>query len=489
MELTLWQIVEFLDDKDVEAHITPTCTRYAGIRQKRKPGYLIIEQIGYDCFVTGTGANYLKMKNVALAQAYEEILDIFDAYHRWETNVYRALETMDFQKIVDDSWEIFNNPLIIQDNNMKLLAMSTQVESDAINNEWKHLSTHGYVSVSAYKSFAQIYEKQARNPSTEPIYLENPKDSPNPSMLCGILRHNNIVLGRFFVVEYNKSCTKGDMLSLQHICLMISRRLGATAPNRRVNLMNNSIINMIRGEQNDPEEAENYYAYMGWEKDATLRVVTISVNDDDVSDSLLLLLSSYVRETFLQLPSFLLGQSIVLIVNEDIWDFDEVLEKLRDSYIFKLDTFFGVSLKFRGINRISEFAKQSVYALKRGSAQGAERFFFFWDYAVDYILTGESAQTKICACAPEVKRLFYFSESDHTCLYPTLRAYLKESANAIAAAKELGIHKNTLFYRIGKIEKTLSLDLNDPYTREYLRTSIRLMDNYRESITRDKYRF
>ena len=51
---------------------------------------------------------------------------------------------------------------------------------------------------------------------------------------------------------------------------------------------------------------------------------------------------------------------------------------------------------------------------------------------------------------------------------------LERGANRTAAA--LSIHKNTLFYRLHKLEEMLTADLEDPLTRLHLQLSFRILE-------------
>jgi len=53
-------------------------------------------------------------------------------------------------------------------------------------------------------------------------------------------------------------------------------------------------------------------------------------------------------------------------------------------------------------------------------------------------------------------------------LLHTLKGYIDSDMNASVAAKELFIHKNTLFYRLRKIKKATGLDPQKPLSAFYL---------------------
>ena len=58
----------------------------------------------------------------------------------------------------------------------------------------------------------------------------------------------------------------------------------------------------------------------------------------------------------------------------------------------------------------------------------------------------------------------------------TVWCYLKNGCNLSATADELSIHKNTMLYRLNRIEDLLEIDLNDFHTRLSLALSF-LMDH------------
>ena len=119
-------------------------------------------------------------------------------------------------------------------------------------------------------------------------------------------------------------------------------------------------------------------------------------------------------------------------------------------------------------------------------------------------LAGQYVQAKTCrdrgekfyyACAlrdlaglessEEVRRLAlhrlwtgFFSTTGEkgTSFYEILKVYLRCERNRVLTARQLFVHKNTLVYRLEKMVRLFSLDLDDSYEREYLLFSIRCLD-------------
>lgn len=61
-------------------------------------------------------------------------------------------------------------------------------------------------------------------------------------------------------------------------------------------------------------------------------------------------------------------------------------------------------------------------------------------------------------------------------MFDTLKGYLDNERSVTKTAAELFIHRNTIIYRIKKIQEFLRADLNEPYIRHYIRLSIRVLE-------------
>lgn len=76
-------------------------------------------------------------------------------------------------------------------------------------------------------------------------------------------------------------------------------------------------------------------------------------------------------------------------------------------------------------------------------------------------------------------RLFLFlknmTQRIHTSLYETLREYLECERNYVRTAERLFIHRNTLLYRLKRINDLTNLDLDDADVRLHIQLSYRLI--------------
>jgi len=70
--------------------------------------------------------------------------------------------------------------------------------------------------------------------------------------------------------------------------------------------------------------------------------------------------------------------------------------------------------------------------------------------------------------APALETLRLHDAKHGTDYYQTLYAYLLCERNQTLTAQKLYIHRNSLIYRIGRIEEIMGMDLNNERDRLYL---------------------
>lgn len=75
---------------------------------------------------------------------------------------------------------------------------------------------------------------------------------------------------------------------------------------------------------------------------------------------------------------------------------------------------------------------------------------------------------------PALFEMFQYDQENSTNYFDTLREYCFSMQNIVKTAKSLYIHRNTLVYRLTRIEKLFDIDLNNEQTVRYLLSSYEL---------------
>lgn len=127
------------------------------------------------------------------------------------------------------------------------------------------------------------------------------------------------------------------------------------------------------------------------------------------------------------------------------------------------DVSIGVSWPFSNIAEFKRHFNQAVSSIKQAQRFGrANEVFDYSDfhyYDLLYNYTGKIPLKHYCH--PALRVLREYDKANNTELYVTLRTYLEHKNNLRATAEALFIHRNTLVYRINRINELLKLDLGN----------------------------
>ena len=61
-----------------------------------------------------------------------------------------------------------------------------------------------------------------------------------------------------------------------------------------------------------------------------------------------------------------------------------------------------------------------------------------------------------------------YDQEHHTEFYGTLKAYLQNERSLVRTAAALGLHRNSLLYRVKRLEELVDANLEDPMVRLHL---------------------
>ena len=156
----------------------------------------------------------------------------------------------------------------------------------------------------------------------------------------------------------------------------------------------------------------------------------------------------------------------------------EQLQALAESEKVRI----GISWKFEDLRQFRRYFYQAVAAIKQAQRFHEQRLVHDYSeyacYDLYYHYEGNLPLKNFIH--PALLFLRAYDAENDTELYTTLRHFLETDKNHYQTAERLFIHRNTLRYRIARIEELTGLDLNAPSVPFALLQSYRLAD-YLES--------
>ncbi|MFD4327980.1 PucR family transcriptional regulator [Nocardioides sp. NPDC058538] len=175
----------------------------------------------------------------------------------------------------------------------------------------------------------------------------------------------------------------------------------------------------------------------------------------------------------LALPEWAIVQTIVngvhlVLVTDELFHSRELEEKLAAS-----GAVAGASQPFASVSRFADAAREARWALEGAQESGAQ-FAVYGSHGATFmprtVAEGEAAVRRLLG--PVID----YDAAHDTELIRSLRVYFAVNRSWQEGARRLGIHKQTLVYRIRKVEELTGADLREFGTQAELYLALRTLD-------------
>jgi sugar diacid utilization regulator len=160
-------------------------------------------------------------------------------------------------------------------------------------------------------------------------------------------------------------------------------------------------------------------------------------------------------------------------------DSDRIVKLIEDNIdLFRHVREIGVSAQFGKLQDFPEQFQHAQEACRIGKQTGhTGKIHRYESYRFYHLLESVSDIRLMKSCIhPALLRLHEYDLSHDFSLTETLRVFIECSCSAKEAAGKLFLHRNTMIYRLGKIQELTGLDLSDAEVVFHLQYSYRIND-------------
>ena len=161
---------------------------------------------------------------------------------------------------------------------------------------------------------------------------------------------------------------------------------------------------------------------------------------------------------------------VIFLANDEIPRLVEFFEEKG----FATKAAMAISLPFASVSAIPMQHELLAYCLDlrgdTGIVKAEENAF---DFLTSRITSTVDVQSLL---HPAIAKLSAYDRVNQSNLLSTLKTYLENDRNAQRCANLLYLHRNSLQYRVRRIQEIADIDLDNPEVRAYLRLSFMLSD-------------
>lgn len=382
------------------------------------------------------------------------------------------------QALVDIGYEMLGNPFTITDFSTKLLSVTgkTKVTDDPVWNELE-LNKNFIFQTYSYYVRNNLFDQVAKSES--PFYWSDPY-CKYPRIIGKInIGDKNVAL--IVVCAHERNFEINDLEIVSFLCEVFSIEL---QKNKYINyskeLSQQSFLHdLLEGKLVDEKMIDERMKILSLKFKKTMFVISLDIYNLDTTESTLAFMRNEIEKKLVNSLAVIYNHTVVILAyceNETL--FLEVESKWLKTLIKAHNLYAGISRSFSNIAEVREHYQESVKAIKLGNLVNKENNFFkyenylIYDFIDSYSHDGKHKKI----INRSLIKLIEHDKENGTEYARSFYAYLCSFKNIKDSASILNIHRNTMFYRIEKIESILNVDMNDGDVLFHLYLSYKILE-------------
>lgn len=438
------------------------------------------DQFAYICTSPIPGsANHICCNDASAEAVLAFLLELYTTYHEQEMQINQlACRNGDLQELCQLGESLLGNPVCIHDDWFIVIGMS-QSAAQIMVPEYPLSSTRCFLPQAILDDFKQDTDYLETYVQTVPsIWTAEP---PAPSSLYVNLWDESIYRGRLVVTQSHRPIRKSDFIVAEVLAQRAIFLMQRTIPGeaQKMRSMDDVVFSLLSGKETDPADQLHLLRMLRWEKQDAFVCVRIASQMEGQGTVLDHVLHSDLFRCFPGSYVLLSKQEQCLILN---------LSRAQIAYSIIAHTlaplcrdyclYAGISSPVSGIQEWGSAYYQAGVALNKAFVLRSEKWIIpFSQCVLDHLLQNIIGPLQPShLVSPELRLLAQYDKEKGTQYLQTFREYLLQERDIPRTAEKLIIHRTTLLYRLKKIQSLVPLNLDDPWIRLRLMTSLWILE-------------
>ena len=424
-----------------------------------------IQRMQYQRQLLMMKSDLIVIKGMSFIRAYNILAESF----RWmnqivETFSEKVMNQRDLQEIIELFYDFLGNPAYIVDSSFKVLAIDRRNNMRELSASWRRMEDHGYLQYDIITKLMKDNEL-SRMEAEEKAQWVNSEHFYTP-FINYTLRRKKRIAGHLFIVNMFRQITPGDI----EISDILGRLIEKAMENDRKYQMQRGrlyeyfLSDILSGKISDKAEIKKQMQSLSYTEESYYMVAVLQYQSERMNE----IAGERVFQRLEQIkgckPIHYKEKVAALFPFQHFEDRNRIwnqIEQIAENFKLKV----GISEDFWGYTQMHHACLQAQVALQYGDEK--EKRMICFEHAALYYLKQifDKKQDLDILEPPGLQRLREYDEQNHTDYMQTLLNYLQHERNVVETSEALFIHRNTLAYRIRKIEEITGLDLDDAAIR------------------------
>jgi len=473
MKLSMWILADWLKKYNPEIHIKE------GYRTLERVRFFNGDQHEYEsCVFVGhsktmatasteqvscvSGVDLILLKTNDVEGIFNEISDAFEFYWNWHDSIRRAIqEGCTVQVLLDKSSHILDDFTFVTDSGYLLKGHCCDTLQNRKIDLVEQILAENMIPMD--RILVLNDDSRVKNAASRAYVVDNPILPKRTISRNLFLDHEHI--GWLILVEIEHMITPGRIQFLDILGDIIEEDYARySRGGNEIFSYEKMFLDILFEDTDMPDSINHKMMAINWQPDDEKLVFKIIGCNQNRDLSLALL-----RKLEASLTGCILlhhNESIILLANLNLVN-HAVLIRQNQIQLKQAASRSGASFVFQDINQLKDAYSQAEIAITYGTN-----------------IPGDIQTCNACAVAysinllrstshadlrhPGIQKLNQYDALHHSNLAKTLWLFLLNERNNTETAKQLFIHKNTLAYRISRIEEITGISLNDAEIRFHL---------------------
>ncbi|MGI6008052.1 MAG: PucR family transcriptional regulator [Ruminococcus sp.] len=411
------------------------------------------------------------------AEVFNDIFDIFHKFHLWSDKI---MEGMSKRRPLKEIMEMLNqvtpNPWYLTDNGFRTCVIKEDPVAMDISALWRYQYYHGHMAFQAIYKLISSGDMSLMN-STERAIIFHKTEAFSMPFVSRTVFSSKGIAGHLFIIGMHNELSCYEVEIADYFGDAISSLMDYVDESSVTarGFYDFFFIDLI--EENEVKDTEKKILMdgLGWRLEDEYIVCVMVIPSFWQVQNKLNTVTIYEIEEMMPCKAFLYEDKVVFLLNktcltQKMRNTGSVMEYIKGKTQIitkKYGSSIGCSDSFYSLEKLSVYYRQAVLAAEYASLPNPEDGVSSYNsVCVPYLLKEvQKTVPRDFVLHPAVKELEAYDKANHTEFLKTLYVYLKNERRTMETVKELYIHRNSLLYRLERIEKLTGVRLEDYYER------------------------